>query len=142
MTFFDNESGDDEMHIEPDDYNMVTGLVDKRGLPEFSKATKYTGTLMGMVFKLGPNGLGYYRDCFKMEINLAALLPAVAGAAPVVLRLDEIVNGEHKKGHREDEPDTCRRRRNATTGRKSVGEGLSIGWPSDDVPQVSRSLGL
>ena len=40
LTFFDDESGDDEMHIEPDDYNLVTGLVDRRGLPEFAKAKK------------------------------------------------------------------------------------------------------
>ena len=58
LTFFDDESGDDEMHIEPDDYNMVTGLVDKRGLLVFSKAAKYTGTWMGIVFKLGPLRVG------------------------------------------------------------------------------------
>ena len=38
LTFFDDESGGDEMHIEPADYNLVTGLVDRRGLPEFAKA--------------------------------------------------------------------------------------------------------
>ena len=97
LTFFDDESGDDELHIEPDDYNMVTGLVDKRGLPEFSKATKFAGAWMGMVFKRGSSGLGYYRDCFKMDISLAALLPAVADAAPIVLRLDEIGSSEPKK---------------------------------------------
>ena len=84
LTFFDDESGDDEMHIEPDDYNMVTGLVDKRGLPEFSKATKFAGAWMGMVFKRGSSGLGYYRDCFRMDISLAALLPALADATPIL----------------------------------------------------------
>ena len=29
LTFFDDESGDDELQFEPDDYNLVTGIVDK-----------------------------------------------------------------------------------------------------------------
>ena len=33
LTFFDDESGDDEMQLEPDDFNLITGLVDRRGLP-------------------------------------------------------------------------------------------------------------
>ena len=38
LTFFDDESGEEDMQCEPDDYNLVAGLVDKRGWPEFSKA--------------------------------------------------------------------------------------------------------
>ena len=43
MTFFDDESGDAEMQIEPADFNKIVGLVDKRGWPEFSKAANFTG---------------------------------------------------------------------------------------------------
>ena len=44
LTFFDDESGDDEMQLEPDDFNLIKGLVDRRGLPEFSKAAKKPGS--------------------------------------------------------------------------------------------------
>ena len=33
LTFFDDESGDDEMQLEPQDFNRVTGLVDRQGWP-------------------------------------------------------------------------------------------------------------
>ena len=68
LTFFDDESGEEGMQLEPDDVNLVTGLVDKRGWPEFAKATKFDGAWMGMVFRRGPRGLGYYRDVPKLEI--------------------------------------------------------------------------
>ena len=75
LTFFDDESGDEALQIEPDDYNLVTGMVARRGWPEFSKAKKFAGAWLGMVFKRGPLGLGYYRDIFKLDVNLATLLP-------------------------------------------------------------------
>ena len=58
MVFFDDESGQDEMHQEPDDVHLVAGIMDKRGWPEFSKAAEFTGAWLGMVFKRGPLGSG------------------------------------------------------------------------------------
>ena len=49
-----------------------------------------------MVFKRGPLGLGYYRDIFKLDINLAALLPAAADATPIVLQLNEVISHDRK----------------------------------------------
>ena len=31
LTFFDDERGDEEMQLEPDDFNLIAGLVDRRG---------------------------------------------------------------------------------------------------------------
>ena len=45
-----------------------------------------------MVFKLGPRGLGYYRDVPKTAISLMQLLPAVADASPIVLQLDQVIS--------------------------------------------------
>ena len=59
MTFFDDESGDEEMQIEPYDFNNIVGLVDKRGWPEFSKAANFTGAWRGMVSKHLFNGLAF-----------------------------------------------------------------------------------
>ena len=100
LTFFDDESGGESMQIEPDDYNLVTGMVDRRGWSEFSKAKKFAGAWLGMVFKRGPLGLGYYRDVFKLDINLATLLPAAADATPIVLQLNEVISSDlHGKGN-------------------------------------------
>lgn len=38
LRFFDDESGEEGMQLEPDDFAIVTGMVDRRGWPEFSKA--------------------------------------------------------------------------------------------------------
>ena len=92
LTFFDDESGEEDQQYEPDDYNLVTGLVDKRGCPDFSKAKKFDGAWLGMVFKRGTLGLGYYRDVFKLDIRLGTLLPAAADAAPIVLQLNEVIS--------------------------------------------------
>lgn len=94
MTFFDDESGDEEMQIEPDDFNNIVGLVDKWGWPEFSKAANSTGAWRGMVFKRGPVGMGYYRDEFKLELNFARHIPAVADAAPFTLQLEDLIAEE------------------------------------------------
>ena len=120
LTFFDDESCDEELQIEPDDYNLVTGIVDKRGWPEFSKAKKFAGAWLGMVFKRGPLGLGYYRDIFKLDINLATLLPAAADAAPIVLQLNEVISRDsHGTTYQDEEPDTCPRRKRTNTCRNS-----------------------
>ena len=58
LTFFDDESGNEDMLLEPDDFHIVTGLVDKRGWPTFSNAKKFDGAWLGMVFKRGPFGHG------------------------------------------------------------------------------------
>ena len=102
LTFFDDESGEDEPQIEPDDYEQLAGIVDKRGMPEFSKAAKFTGPWLGMVFKRGSCGMGYYRDGFKMNLCLTTLLPAVADVSPVTLKLSELI-GDNSKDKEEDE---------------------------------------
>ena len=111
-SFFDDEDGDDDMRHEPDDLPAFAGIVDRRGLPEFSKATKFTGSWLGMVFKLGSSGLGYYRDDRMHHLNLMELISAGADAAPVVLNLDEVIPAKTTaKDRREAEPDTCPRRK-------------------------------
>ena len=75
LTFFDVESGAEDMQLEPDDFAIVTGIVDRRGWPEFSKAAKFAGAWAGMVFKRGHLCMGYYRDGFKLEVSLALHLP-------------------------------------------------------------------
>ena len=82
LTFFDDESGEEDLQLEPDDFAIVTGIVDRRGWPEFSKAAKFAGAWKGMVFKKGHLGMGYYRDGFTAEVSLALHLPAVADVAP------------------------------------------------------------
>jgi len=127
LTFFDDESGEDEPLTEPEDYELLAGIVDKRGMPEFSKAAKFAGPWLGMVFKRGPCGMGYYRDGFKMNLCLTTLLPAVAEVNPVTLKLDELIEGDldaKVAGRVNDSPDTCPTRKRTTTGRKSKGEGL------------------
>jgi len=96
LTFFDDESGEDEPQIEPDDYEQLAGIVDKRGMPEFSKAAKFAGPWLGMVFKRGSCGLGYYRDGFKVNLSVTTLLPAVADVSPVTLKLSELINDNSK----------------------------------------------
>ena len=51
LTLFDGESGEEGLQVEPDDFNLVTCIVDRRGWQEFSKAAKFAGAWMGMVFK-------------------------------------------------------------------------------------------
>ena len=34
LTFFDDESGEEDLQYEPDDYDLVTGMVDRRGWPD------------------------------------------------------------------------------------------------------------
>ena len=119
--------------MSPDDFDLVTGVVDRRGWPEFSKAAKFAGAWRGMVFKRGHLGMGYYRDCFKVAVNLALHQHAASDAAPVRLRLDDLISkGRAKDVARDDEPDTCPRRKRTSTSRKGKGEGLELEWPSDD----------
>ena len=135
LTFFDDESGEDEPQTEPEDYELLAGIVDKRGMPEFSKAAKFAGPWLGMVFKRGSCGLGYYRDGFKMNLCLTTLLPAVADVSPVTLKLGELIEGnldDKGAGRADDPPDTCPRRKRTKTGRKGKGEGLGHVWPSDN----------
>ena len=83
------------------------------------------------MFKRGHRGMGYYRDGFKLEINLALSLPAALDAAPVTLKLDDLVTtGGTKHMAHDQEPDTCPRRKRTNTGRKSKGKGLELEWPS------------
>ena len=85
-----------------------------------------------MVFKLGPRGLGYYRDMPKTTVSLMQLLPAAADASPVVVQLDRVVGEQTPKGPTsKDEPETCPRRKRSSTGRKSKGDGLGFEWPCD-----------
>lgn len=110
MVFFDDESGDEEMQQEPDDVNLVACMVDKRGWSEFSKAAKLTGAWRGMVFKRGPLGLGYYRDEFKLDLSLAEDLTAKADAAPVTVKLEDLLASKpDEKTRHVDEPETCPR---------------------------------
>ena len=99
LTFFDDESGEEDIQLEPDDFNRVANLVDKSGWPEFAKATKFAGAWLGMAFKLGPRGLGYYRDVPKIDIRLMQHLPATADASPIVLQLDQIITEQTPKKH-------------------------------------------
>jgi len=133
LTFFDDESGEEDMQLEPDDFALVTGMVDRRGWPEFSKSAKFAGEWKGMVFKRGHLGVGYYRDGFKLDISLALHLPAVSDVAPVTLELNDLISkGRSKANVQDDVPDTCPRRKSTSTGRKSIGQGLELEWPSDD----------
>ena len=96
-------------------------------------ATKFAGAWLGMVFKLGPRGLGYYRDVPKIAIMRMQHLPAVADAPPVVLQLDQIIAERTPKNTaHSDEPETCPRRKRTSTGRRSKGDGLDYEWPCDD----------
>jgi len=79
--FFDDEDGDDDATREPDDLPAFAGIIDRRGLPDFHKATKYTGTWLGMVFKKGISGMGYYRDDRQHHLCLMELISASADAA-------------------------------------------------------------
>ena len=45
-----------------------------------------------MVFKKGHLGMGCYRDGVKVEVNLALQLLEVADAAPVTLKLDDLIS--------------------------------------------------
>ena len=86
-----------------------------------------------MAFKRGPLGMGYYRDEFKLDLNLAKQLPAVADAAPVVIQLEDLIASTPiEKASHDDEPETCPRRRRTSTGRKSKGGGLEFERPSGD----------
>ena len=85
--------------------------------------------------------MGYYKDCSRMNLSLAALLPAVADVNPITLKLEELVSDNRvEKGNRDDEPDTCPRRKRTRTGRKSKGEGLGRGWPSYDSLTTSSTF--
>ena len=85
--------------------------------------------------------MGYYRDVFKLEINLGERLPAAADAAPVALQLSEIiVEGPSAKAGVVDELETCPRRKRSSTGRKSKGGGLGFEWPSDDSLTASSTF--
>jgi hypothetical protein len=112
---------------------MLAGIADKRGMPEFSKAKKFSGAWLGMVFKRGHLGVGYYRDEFVLNLKLMDHVSAAADAIPITISLDKIIpNGNTEATRTEDEPDTCPRRKRTSTGRKSKGEGLDMEWPSDD----------
>ena len=94
----DDESGEDQGQDEPEDIDVINGIMDKRGLPEFSKVpldkqhrAKFAGEWRGMVFKRGPLGVGYYRDVVKHSINLVEHITAVADAVPIRLKLCELV---------------------------------------------------
>ena len=78
-------------------------------------------------------GQGYYRDDKKVILSLVEHINAEAEAAPIILRLDEVISKKsaaNKK--RKEEPDTCPRRKRTTTGRRGEGIGLDIEWPKDD----------
>ena len=150
MTFFNDESGNEEMQLELDDINLIVELVDRRGWPEFSKAAKFVGAWKGMVFKRGPLGMGYYRDEFKLDLKLAKHPPAVADAAPVTIRLEDVIASKPtEKASQDDEPETCPRRRRTSTGRKSkwgrAGVRVAIlrfTCCELDLPRVPRALCL
>ena len=94
-----------------------------------------------MVFKRGALGLGYYKDTFNTNIYLASLLPAIADVTPMVLQLDEVVGSKPQgKGGMEEEPHTCPRRKKTRTGRKGIGAGLGLEWPSDDSLAASSTF--
>ena len=85
--------------------------------------------------------MGYYRDSFKFEVNLALRLPAVADAAPVCLKLADLIStGQAKGAPKSDEPETCPRRKRTSTGRKAEGERLEPVWPSDNSLSASSKF--
>ena len=45
-----------------------------------------------------------------------------------------------EKANRDDEPETCPRRKRTSTGRKSKGGGLEFEWPSDDSVAVKSTF--
>ena len=136
--FFDDEDGDDDATCEPDDLPAFVGIIDRRGLPDFHKATKYTGTWLGMVFKKGISGMGYYRDDRRHHLCLVELISASTEAAPVALCLNEVIAAPI--GKRAAEPATCPRRKRTSAGRKGEGVGLEIEWPKDDSLAASSSF--
>ena len=125
LTFFDDEEGDDDVQHEPDDIHVITGIMDRRGLPDFAKAAKYTGTWLGMVFKRGSMGLGYYRDDKKFTLCLTEHINAEADAAPVVLKLDEVAPRQPRP-----KIDGKQNRTHVLEGRERVPEGRAkeLGW--------------
>jgi hypothetical protein len=56
----------------------------------------------------------------------------MADAAPVTLKLDDLISKGRSNVAKDDEPDTCPRRKRTNDGRKGKGEGLELEWPSDD----------
>ena len=87
-----------------------------------------------MVFKSGPQGLGYYRDVWRLELRLANHYPVVVDCVPVQVELSGLLPRRFGKENNETHsiPETCPRRKKTSTGRRGEGEGLSIEWPSDD----------
>ena len=85
------------------------------------------------MFKQGSFGMGYYSDESKLDLKLTKHLTAVADATPVTLQLEDLIASEPvEKASHDDVPESCPRRRRASTGRNSKGGGLEFGWPSDD----------
>ena len=60
-------------------------------VPLFAAARKFLGARPGAVFKLGHEGLGYYRDVAPVVEIFPSLCPA-HGVPRVVLRLDELID--------------------------------------------------
>ena len=58
------------------------------------------------MFKRSPLGMGYQRDEFKLDLNLARHIPAVADAAPVVIQLEDLIASTPvEKANHDDEPE-------------------------------------
>lgn len=132
--FFDDPTGDDWLQQDPDDLHLLHQMPAAQPIPGFVKAVKCIGSRQGMVFKSGPQGLGYYRDVLKLQLRLANQLPAVADSVPVQIGLSGLIplSSEKENNEKHSTPETCPRRKKTSTGRRSEGEGFSIECPSDD----------
>ena len=64
--------------------------LSQRVVPEtFVKSSRFNGNKCGMVFKMGPHDLGYYRD--QRVIELAPILRLTQNVTPLVFELDALV---------------------------------------------------
>ena len=57
------DAADDSMAMDADDVKlMAAGLLPWGAIPEFKACPLFGGWFPGMAYKVGPQGLGYYRD--------------------------------------------------------------------------------
>ncbi len=97
---------------------LELGATHCREVPAFVAARKFAGARPGMVFKLGSQGIGYYRDDPPI-LELAPLLRPLRDIPPVVLVLDDLL-GVEPCVHHTANPRAKRRRRARRGARRGL----------------------
>ena len=77
--------------------------VKKKGKGQASKC--FEGTKLGMVFKNGSQGLGYYKDVTVRTIELAPEVRPMESCTPMKLMISELLGATLKEA-KEDSPKT------------------------------------